>query len=75
MARDFLAIPGASVAVERLFSGSRHVCVDTRESLKAETITKLLCTKRWLAVPGVWEEIIEQRKKPEEYTYHKPAAQ
>ncbi|TFY51128.1 hypothetical protein EVJ58_g10725 [Rhodofomes roseus] len=48
MARDFLAIPGASVSVERLFSASRHLCADTRSSLKAETITEAMCAKRWL---------------------------
>lgn len=48
MARDFLAIPGASVSVERLFSASRHLCVDSRSSLKAETITEAMCAKRWL---------------------------
>ncbi|TFY60202.1 hypothetical protein EVJ58_g5298, partial [Rhodofomes roseus] len=48
MARDFLAIPGASVSVERLFSASRHLCADTRSSLKAQTITEAMCAKRWL---------------------------
>jgi hypothetical protein len=33
MARDFLAIPGTSASVERLFSKSRHVCTDLRSSL------------------------------------------
>ncbi|KXN84074.1 hypothetical protein AN958_00489 [Leucoagaricus sp. SymC.cos] len=28
IARDFLAIPGTSVAVEHLFSQSRHICTD-----------------------------------------------
>ncbi|KZT64306.1 hypothetical protein DAEQUDRAFT_678804, partial [Daedalea quercina L-15889] len=46
--RDFLAIPGASVSVERLFSASRHLCVDTRSSLKAETICEAMCTKIWI---------------------------
>ncbi|TFY56694.1 hypothetical protein EVJ58_g7479 [Rhodofomes roseus] len=48
MARDFLAIPGASVSVECLFSASRHLCVDTRSSLKAETISEAMCSKQWL---------------------------
>ncbi|OCH89145.1 hypothetical protein OBBRIDRAFT_717843, partial [Obba rivulosa] len=42
MARDFLAIPGAGVAVEWMFSSLRHVCADTCCSLKAETI------KEWI---------------------------
>ncbi|EMD31269.1 hypothetical protein CERSUDRAFT_60338, partial [Gelatoporia subvermispora B] len=48
MAKDFLAIPGASVAVERLFSGSRHACADTRCSMKAATITELMCAREWI---------------------------
>lgn len=43
MAKDFLAVPGASVTVERLFSGSRHVGADTRTSMRAVTITELMC--------------------------------
>ncbi|KZT04759.1 uncharacterized protein LAESUDRAFT_657203 [Laetiporus sulphureus 93-53] len=48
MARDFLAISGASVAVEHLFSASRHVCADARSSLKASTITEATCVKQWI---------------------------
>lgn len=48
MARDFLAIPGAMVSVERLFSRSRHLCTDQRSSLKAATLTQAMCTKEWL---------------------------
>ncbi|OCH89148.1 hypothetical protein OBBRIDRAFT_733044 [Obba rivulosa] len=39
---------GPGVAVERLFSSSRHVCADTRCSLKAETITELMLVKEWI---------------------------
>ncbi|KXN84047.1 hypothetical protein AN958_00497, partial [Leucoagaricus sp. SymC.cos] len=48
IARDFLAIPGTSVAVERLFSQSRHICTDLRSSLKAATITQCLLMKMWI---------------------------
>lgn len=48
MARDVLAIPGASVSVERLFSKARHICADTRSSLKARSITELMCCKEWI---------------------------
>ncbi|KAF5378354.1 hypothetical protein D9615_002986 [Tricholomella constricta] len=48
MARDFLAIPGTSVSVERLFSKSRHICTDLRSSLKARTIMQSLLTKVWI---------------------------
>jgi hypothetical protein len=48
MARDFLAIPGAMVSVERLFSKSRHLCADQCSSLKAATLTQAMCTKEWL---------------------------
>ena len=45
MARDFLAIPTTSVAVERLFSSSHHLCTDLRASFKAETVTEAMCIK------------------------------
>ncbi|KAF5313557.1 hypothetical protein D9758_018924 [Tetrapyrgos nigripes] len=48
IACDFLAIPSASVSVERLFSSLRHLCSDLRSSLKAETTTSAMCTKQWL---------------------------
>jgi hypothetical protein len=48
MAWDFLAIPGMSVSVERLFSQSRHLCHDTRSSFKAMTIMEAMLTKMWL---------------------------
>ena len=49
MAWDFLAIPGASVSGERLFSASRHLCVDARSALSATTITEAMCAKLWLS--------------------------
>jgi hypothetical protein len=48
MARDFLAIPGASVSVERLFSKSRHLCTDLRGLLHAATVTEAMCARQWL---------------------------
>jgi hypothetical protein len=48
MARDFLAIPGTSVSVDRLFSKSRHLCSDVRSSLKADTIMIAMLTKTWI---------------------------
>ncbi|KAF7362862.1 Dimer-Tnp-hAT domain-containing protein [Mycena venus] len=48
MARDFLAIPGTSVSVERLFSKSRHLCHEAQGSMKAETIMKAMLTKMWI---------------------------
>ncbi len=48
MARDYLAIPATSVAVERVFSKSRHICMDLRSSLKAEMVTQALLTKTWI---------------------------
>ncbi|SJL11861.1 uncharacterized protein ARMOST_15272 [Armillaria ostoyae] len=48
MARDFLAIPGTSVSVERLFSTSRQLCTEVRSSLKADTIMKAMLTKAWI---------------------------
>jgi hypothetical protein len=46
MARDFLAIPGTSVSVEQLFSSARHLCHESRASLKPRTIQML--TKMWI---------------------------
>ena len=48
MARDILAIPGTSVAVESVFSKSRHLCADARASFKARTITEAMCVKHWI---------------------------
>ncbi|KIL56142.1 hypothetical protein M378DRAFT_89778 [Amanita muscaria Koide BX008] len=48
MARDYLAIPATSVAVERVFSKSRHICSNLRSSLKETTITMALLTKVWI---------------------------
>jgi len=48
MARDFLAIPATSVSVERTFSKSRHICMDLRSSLKAESVTQALLSKVWI---------------------------
>ncbi|EMD31762.1 hypothetical protein CERSUDRAFT_59534, partial [Gelatoporia subvermispora B] len=62
IAKDFLTILGASVAVERLFSSSRHTCADTRCSLKAETITELMCVKEWIR-EGLLEIVPALKKK------------
>ncbi|KAF7364657.1 Eukaryotic translation initiation factor 3 [Mycena venus] len=48
IAREFLAIPGASVSVERLFSKSRNLCRETRSSLKANTIMEAMLMKMWI---------------------------
>jgi hAT family C-terminal dimerisation region len=48
MARDYLAIPATSVAVERVFSKSRHICANLRSSLKENTIRMALLTKSWI---------------------------
>jgi hypothetical protein len=48
MARDFLAIPGTSVSVERLFSSARHLCHESRASLHANTISEAMLTKMWI---------------------------
>ncbi|KAF5365434.1 hypothetical protein D9758_010856 [Tetrapyrgos nigripes] len=69
IARDFLAIPGTSVSVERLFSSSRHLCSDLRSSMKAETTTLAMCAKVWLK-SGLFEfdsrKLISGRKRVEE---------
>ncbi|EIW76506.1 hypothetical protein CONPUDRAFT_64658 [Coniophora puteana RWD-64-598 SS2] len=62
MARDFLAIPATSVSVERLFSGSRHVCRDSRSSFKASTITKVMCMKKWLEDADLFFEAVSKTR-------------
>ena len=57
MARDFLAIPGTSVAVERLFSKSRHLCGELRSSLKAHTITEAMLSKCWIK-DGIFDKVL-----------------
>lgn len=64
MARDFLAIPGTSVAVEHLFSKSHHICVDTRFSLKADTVVEAILALKWLKDPKIWYNIIEKHPVP-----------
>ncbi|KAF7349507.1 Dimer-Tnp-hAT domain-containing protein [Mycena sanguinolenta] len=48
IARDFLAIPGTSVSVERLFSSARHLCHESRASLNSKTISEAMLTKMWI---------------------------
>ncbi|EIW59258.1 uncharacterized protein TRAVEDRAFT_121626, partial [Trametes versicolor FP-101664 SS1] len=48
IARDVLAIPGVSIAVERLFSSCRHTLSDSRSSLSADSASKTVITKEWL---------------------------
>lgn len=48
IARDILAIPVVSVAVERLFSSSRSTLTDARSSMSAESASKMITTKKWL---------------------------
>jgi hypothetical protein len=48
MVRDFVAIPGTSVSVERLFSSARNLCHETRASMKSDTITEAMLTKMWI---------------------------
>ncbi|KAF4612503.1 hypothetical protein D9613_012755 [Agrocybe pediades] len=67
MARDFLAIPATSVAVERTFSKSRHICADLRMSLKAETAREALLSKTWIG-SGLLEmnpPVVRKRKHGE----------
>ena len=58
IARDFLAIPGASVSVERLFSSSRHICQDLWSSLQSKTIAELLLSKKWLGVQNHYRAVM-----------------
>ena len=44
-ARDFLAIPGTEVSVERVFSEARGVLQDNRHSFKGNTIRALMLSR------------------------------
>ena len=50
LARDYLAIPAASVGVERLFNQARDICSYRRHNLKPDTIRALMmlmCSDRF----------------------------
>ena len=57
LVRDFLAIPGTSVAVEQLFSKSQHLCGELCSSLKAHTIIEAMLTKCWIK-DGIFDIIL-----------------
>ena len=59
LVRDFLVIPGTSVAVERLFSKSQHLCGELRSSLKAHTITEAMLSKCWIK-DGIFDIILRK---------------
>ena len=67
MARDYLAIPATSVSVERTFSKLRHICMDLRMSLKAETVTEALLSKVWIR-SGLFDanEPVKRKRKHSE---------
>jgi len=48
IARDILAIPGVSIAVERLFSSCRHTMADERASMNIDSVWKTIIAKEWL---------------------------
>ncbi|KAF7371504.1 HAT family dimerization protein [Mycena venus] len=48
IARDVLAIPGVSIAVERLFSSSKHTMSDARSSMVAATASATVVAEQLL---------------------------
>lgn len=56
IARDILAIPGVSVAVERLFSHCRKTLTESRSSLAAESAARTVVCKDLLKL-GLGDEI------------------
>ena len=52
MAQDFLAIPGASVTVERVFNGGRDVLGIRRWSLGPVTFRILMLLKHFFKMDG-----------------------
>ena len=47
MAIDIYSIPAMSSKPERVFSRAKHTVLDSRGSLKSETIELLKCLKSW----------------------------
>lgn len=48
MARDFLAVSGTGVSIERFFSYGPDLLVPKRRSMRDETARECLCLKAWL---------------------------
>jgi hypothetical protein len=48
MARDYLAIPATSASSERLFSSSKNLITNNRNSLNEDTIQAHECLKSWI---------------------------
>jgi hypothetical protein len=49
MARDYLAIPGSGVSVERLFSHGPDLLSHRRQRLTDESIRMCLCLNNWIS--------------------------
>ena len=67
IARDYLAIPTASVGVERLFNMARDICSYRRHNLKPDTIRALvisMCTDHYLLCENL--QIIKASNDAEE---------
>lgn len=62
MARDYLALPATSCAVERTFSSAADIAVSSRGSMKPSTISQAVGCREWLKskeVPsGKFEEAV-----------------
>lgn len=50
MARDYLSVPGTTVGVERVFSGSGRLVSPHRSRLAPSTIGKLMQLQNWMKV-------------------------
>jgi len=48
MARDYLPIAGAGVAVERLFSSGPDILSHRRQQLADKSIRMSMCLKNWM---------------------------
>lgn len=48
MARDFLAISGTGVPVERLFSTGAELMSAYRHRMTHQTVRELMCLKNWM---------------------------
>ena len=56
MAINIYSIPPISAELERVFSGSKHIISDQRNSLKSKTIELLECLKSWFRLEVFTEQ-------------------
>ena len=59
MARDFLALQGANVPVERENSKTRYTITDVRNRLSSQSVQACLCLKSWHHLLGLDPDVVQ----------------